>query len=158
MKKLILMRHGNADLHFNDWERPLTTKGQDEVRDVSSQILKHKDWLPSLVICSEAVRAKQSFQIFSNAYSDFKTVYVKTLYHGSMKDVVASIEQTEDSISNVMIIGHNPVLTELACKLSDDHVRLSTANAAMLSAKDEMSWGEMIWKTWNLERVLEPKV
>lgn len=159
MKKIILLRHGKAADHWGDFERPLSTKGREEVRSVSSKLLDYGDALPQCVICSEALRTKQTLEVFSEVYAknSFDTEYVQTLYHGDLSDVLASISKTRDSVDNLMIVGHNPILSELASQLSRKHTSLSTANAAILTCtSSNQSWNDIVSKEWKLERVCLP--
>lgn len=159
MKKLILLRHGKAADHWEDFARPLSTKGKEEVRGVATKLLSFTKWCPQGVICSEAERAKQTFEIFTSVFSrvSLKTKFVERLYHGNLEDLRNMISETEDAIQTLLIVGHNPVLSEFASLCSDESVPLGTANAAVLSAKDEsLTWKGLQLHAWALETVLKP--
>jgi len=159
MKKIILLRHGKAADYWSDFERPLSTKGREEVRNVSSQLLDFSSALPQCVICSEATRTKQTLEIFSEVCGKgvFETVYVPTLYHGTLNDVLSSIAKTKDGVDNLMIVGHNPILSELTSRLSQQHAALGTANAAILTQLDSVqNWNDIVSKEWKLETICQP--
>lgn len=157
MKKIILLRHGNAADYWSDFERPLSTKGKEEVRRVSSQILDHANPIPQCVICSEATRTKETLEIFTEMCpgESFETVYVPTLYHGTFGDVLKCISQTQNAIETLMLVGHNPVLSELASTLSQTYTQLETANAAILTGMTQ-NWKHITSQEWKLETVYKP--
>lgn len=159
MRQVILMRHGKAADHWEDWARPLSTKGKEEVKTVTSRLLNDKTVWPQYVICSEAERTQQTFKIFSDIYAhpQLKAVYVQTLYHGNIRKVLQTIGEVPDEVENLLVIGHNPVLSELACLLSQDQVALSTANAVVLLAQEEKKgWAHIDSDSWKLKTFLTP--
>ncbi len=154
MKRMVLLRHGHAETYFEDWERQLSSRGKGEVLITSKKILEHKNFLPQILICSEARRAKETYEIFTKVYASefYKTIFVPSLYYGPVSEVLKEFSHLPETCKNLMVIGHNPILSELASTFSSKDVYLSTAQAALLSSKEEdKEWEFAISDTWNLE-------
>jgi phosphohistidine phosphatase len=157
MKRLILLRHGHASDNIKDWARTLSQKGREEIYSTSTQLLSFKEALPQFLLCSDAERTKQSLEIFLelNKKEPLQYVYAPSLYHASLKETVIEISQINNSINSLMIIGHNPVLTELACLLSQQYLRLGTAHAVILKSNVD-DWKDVKEQEWTLEALLTP--
>lgn len=125
MKKLYLMRHskaGQTDKHMlNDHERPLTAKGEDLVPKIASYFNSHyKDSPPQLIICSTALRAKQTAGLFKRSFSN-KEIEIRTypeLYITGNDEILSVIHKLEDKYSSVLVISHNPGLQAFSVKFS----------------------------------------
>ncbi len=159
MKTLILFRHGNAQEDVKDWERDLSTVGVEEVRKVSSEILKRKETLPKRILCSEAKRARHTHAIYAELDPNAKSqsVFHQIIYHGCVRDLEFLLGDLPPEMDHVMIIGHNPVLSEFAEQLSKQPVNLGTANAAVLvSANAKGAWQPSLYEEWKLDTILKP--
>ena len=150
------MRHGDATAHWKDWDRSLSEKGKNDVTFVCSEIFKYADFLPKFVICSEALRTKETFEIFSSLHPIPKDrcVFVDSLYYGKFFDVLKEISKVPSEIQSLMLIGHNPLITELAETLSKKSLRMGTSNALLLEA--DVNWVDITSTTWNYKQLLTP--
>ena len=156
MKKIILMRHGEAETNKKDWDRCLSQTGKEEVSSVASQIIKYKNFSPQYVICSEAQRTKETFEVFSSFHSvpPECCMFVESLYYGKISDVLNDMLKTPSEIENLMIIGHNPLITELASKLSGKPLRLGTSDAVLLES--EVDWANILSNPWTCKTLISP--
>ncbi len=73
---------------------------------------------PDLVLCSAALRARETFALVREAIGDPKTSIEKGLYLAGVGRLLARLRRLADEIDSVMIIGHNPGLQELAVALT----------------------------------------
>ena len=65
MKQIFLLRHAKSDwdsLNQQDFDRPLAKRGIEEA-DLLSKHIKEKHYLIDKVLCSSALRTKQTFDI-----------------------------------------------------------------------------------------------
>lgn len=123
-RELLILRHSKSDWAaggLSDHERPLNTRGQHDAMQLAGW-LKNKSLKPDSIICSTALRAKQTVQpIIEQLGLDAHDVcYEEKLYLASLKQLLrllGSISQGED---RVMIVGHNPGLDELVSYLTAD--------------------------------------
>ncbi|MEQ9186645.1 MAG: histidine phosphatase family protein [Cryomorphaceae bacterium] len=117
MKRIYLVRHGKSDwddLQLNDIERPLTERGVKNVHEVGEH-MKQLKWVPELILSSPAVRAYESAKVIADHLevtgAQFKVD--SKLYLPDFPTVLKIILYLNDNINSVMIIGHEPSLSNL---------------------------------------------
>lgn len=121
-KTLVLVRHSKAEersLKTGDINRSLTEKGlNDSIR--MARFLLTRGLKPDLIISSSANRAAQTAEIFMqhmDISDKFLTLSGK-LYYSSAKTILDYIYVTPDKANTVLIVGHNPGISELLKGLS----------------------------------------
>ncbi|HEY7004807.1 MAG TPA: histidine phosphatase family protein [Gaiellaceae bacterium] len=128
---LYLLRHAKsswADASLSDHDRPLAPRGR---RD-ASRIAKHLPRLgcePNLVLCSSALRTRETFELVEPALGKASVLFEEALYGATADDLLACINVVPDAVDSLMLIGHNPGLQELALDLAssgDDLGRLES--------------------------------
>ncbi len=126
MKKLYLMRHskaGQTNKHMlNDHERPLTKKGEEQVPLIAGYFNTHyKDDPPQVIVCSTALRAKQTATIFKKTFKTEKNVEIlifPELYITGTNEILSVINKISEKFRSALIVSHNPGLHEFAMKFS----------------------------------------
>jgi len=126
MKRIYLVRHAksswkNPDLA--DFDRPLNSRGKHDAPLMGKQLTKKKV-KPDIIICSPAKRALRTATIIANEI-DFpknKIVVKDSLYGASVSTILNIIQYLDDSVNDVMLVGHNPEFTSMANRLSDYQV------------------------------------
>ncbi|MBA8666376.1 histidine phosphatase family protein [Holosporaceae bacterium 'Namur'] len=119
MKKLFLLRHGEAPLikGLSDFDRTLNKRGTEECLYLNKYFQNNP--VPELILCSNAIRTKQTAEIVLNNLSDeTNLIFKQELYNSSINNLISIIEDVNDYIDSLMIIGHNPSITLLAEILS----------------------------------------
>jgi phosphohistidine phosphatase len=116
MKKLYLLRHGEAESAFSadDKDRRLTLAGQrslEELRDV----LTRDNIEPEICLCSTAIRTKMTRNI---VLPSVETEYSDTIYTASPTILLQIIKDLDDAVNSVVLVGHNPAIHELAHMLA----------------------------------------
>ena len=124
--KLYLVRHANAlESPLGDYERKLSEKGNVECVDLRSFILSKKITSKNKVLCSAAQRTKETY---SNIFTTPEGVsFHKRLYLANAMDLldfICSIDSDED----IVLIGHNNGLSQLASYLTAKHIVMRTAS------------------------------
>jgi len=122
MKKLILMRHAKAQRHGDDDTdkgRPLHRKGIAAVNKVGAH-LQAEGHRSSLIIHSNAKRTiETAFGLCDYLDPQPMTLGLEALYLASSSQILNVIHGTESTIDNLMVVGHNPGIADLALELND---------------------------------------
>lgn len=110
--KLFLIQHGEATSEQVDPLRPLTSKGEADVRKIAS-FLKGRGVKPALIYHSGKLRAKQTAEIIATtiALNDLLKERRGLLPQDPINDICQEIGQ---SVQDLMIVGHLPSLSKLA--------------------------------------------
>jgi phosphohistidine phosphatase len=121
MKVLYLLRHAKSDWddpELPDQDRPLAARGVRASRDMAKR-LKKAGVTPSLVLCSPALRARQTLDLIAPALGQKVAIkYDDGLYGASAADVIKRLGAVADSVPSVMVVGHNPTIQELTLELT----------------------------------------
>lgn len=146
MKRIILMRHGkaeNLELGGEDVDRPLDERGRSQSRNAAMD-LQAKGVIADRVLCSKAVRTRQTCDIVCEVLglSTSMVMYEDDLYLAAPFDIMAHLCALPSSVNTVMVVGHNPGLSELAASFSRRIGLLGTAGMAMLDV-DIKEWPEL---------------
>lgn len=130
-----VLRHAKAARHgpSGDASRPLTGRGRRQAALVRDHLeaLGDKDLLPSLVLCSPAVRARETAEIVMPAIAEARLQFEKDLYGEDAAGVTELIRQLDPPDSRLMLVGHNPTLQEL-CEMLADPVYVDDLESAGL--------------------------
>jgi len=114
---------------------------------------------PSLVLCSDAKRAIETYDLAKAAFRGTpKVEYKSELYNASAEAIYDLVAKTPDNVDTVMIVGHNPGFSEVVSWLSAAQYNLGTAHAAVLNCESE-TWAGAIQMTngnWNLRGIVRP--
>jgi phosphohistidine phosphatase len=116
MKTLYIVRHGKAMLRATDqggdFDRQLIEKG---IRR-TTKLVEHLNKIGEnveLIISSPAIRAIETAKIIASGlhYPIAKLLIEKGLYTESESHIFDLLSQTSNDISKLMVVGHNPTLT-----------------------------------------------
>tara|TARA_B100000683_G_C12491732_1_gene554769 strand:- start:15 stop:506 length:492 start_codon:yes stop_codon:yes gene_type:complete len=137
MKKITLLRHGNSlfqDSSTNDWSRPLSPEGEKECHDVA-KFIKDCHPLPSKIISSNARRTIETVKILleKNKWDSEILNVDKELYLASANLLTEKIQSQSESINDLIIVGHNPGLSELSSSLLKQSIYLPTSGCVSLN-------------------------
>ncbi|RLD90615.1 MAG: histidine phosphatase family protein [Bacteroidetes bacterium] len=160
MKQLLIARHAKSswnDFSMEDHERPILEKGRKKSEKVTAA-LKQKKILPDLIISSTAKRAKETAAILANGlgYPIDKIRYEKTIYHADTDDIFNELFALDDSIASVMVVGHNPTLTDLVNHFSKTMIdNLPTSAVAAVTFKAD-KWEKTGSSKFKLKFIMRP--
>jgi phosphohistidine phosphatase len=146
MKKVILVRHGQAEdlqLGKTDFDRRLTDVGKLEVVRVGRQLFDEK-LSPKSLITSHAIRAVATAKIIalSLEFLESKIEINKGLYSGTYSDYLLSIQETDDEQDTILIVGHNPVISQTVNYLTATQHIFPTAGIVVINF-DVESWKDI---------------
>jgi phosphohistidine phosphatase len=113
------MRHAKAANpdRVADVDRPLTPRGHADAT-AAGPWLAGRGYVPGLVLCSPARRARETWHGVATALTEAPTVrYERRLYGTSTGDLLGAVNDVDDGIGVVLLIGHNPGLSDLSALL-----------------------------------------
>ena len=125
-KTLHIVRHAKSSWDFeniSDIDRPLKLKGIQNSYEMARRI-KIRYTLPDLIITSPAIRAIHTAIIFARVF-EFpldKIIIDENLYGAEEDSIMGLIKKTDNSISSLMIVGHNPELTNFVNRFVKDTI------------------------------------
>lgn len=122
MKTLYLIRHAKsswADPALEDHERPLNKRGHRNAPVMGKRLADMKVRVDA-IWSSPAQRAVETAQYFAKALKiPQKEIQLhERLYTSTLDDLLGEIRSCPDVINHLMVVGHNPVISELANHLT----------------------------------------
>ena len=148
--RLTLVRHAKTEPARpgqEDWDRVLEPRGQ---RDAPEMARRLKQISPKVdrVLSSPAVRAITTATIMTRelGVSAQKVQQDERLYLASPKDMLAVIRELGERSRHLMIVGHNPGMTEFADKISSERGIDNMPTCAIYTLQFEIAaWSELEW-------------
>ena len=127
MRRIHLLRHAKSswdDAGLADHDRPLSSRGEEAGRKLGAWIVE-RGVHPQLVLCSTATRARRTLELVlpsleavpSGAYQPV-VAFEAGLYHASADSLLQRVQTLDADLEDVMLVGHNPGLQDLALRLS----------------------------------------
>ena len=147
---LLLLRHAKSswvDPTLPDHDRPLASRGRRDAKRIAKH-LAGLEFEPELVLCSSAVRTRETLELVRPALGNSKVLFEDGLYGASSDELLGRIRVVPDAVGSVMLIGHNPGLEQLALLLAssgDELRRLETKfpTAALATLAVETTWSRL---------------
>lgn len=168
MRTLMLMRHAKSSWdqpELDDLDRPLAPRGR-QAAPLIARHMKKSRWQPDLVLCSPAVRVRETWQLMTPVLAptvDCKTL--RTIYLGAPSRLLETLRRAAGGVETLLLIGHNPGLGRLAVSLCGTgskkalaHLRTKfpTAGLAVIDF-DVGSWSEVAPGGGRLRAFVRPK-
>lgn len=147
MKELYLLRHAKSswdDPSLDDIERPLNKRGKKDAPLIGSILSKMKI-KPELILSSPSKRTLSTAQIILEELNLSKKILSvdENIYLASADELSNLIKNIDDNLKRVMLVGHNPGLTDLSNFLSKQGIEnIPTCGIVGLKAKIN-SWKEI---------------
>jgi len=116
-KTLILVRHAKSswrDASLNDIERPLNKKGSKDAPKMGKHMAR-LELVPEVIYSSPGLRALSTARLIS-AELEIKPSDIKIdedIYTFNRDNLLQVVQSLSDKHQKVMIVGHNPAITEL---------------------------------------------
>ncbi len=111
MKRLVLLRHAKAipaAPDFEDRDRRLADRGRSDAIRIG-QFLKEENCVPELVLCSTALRTRQTLDLVVPQLGAAPvTRLLPELYLARWLTIVNLVRQVRERAETLMIVGHNP--------------------------------------------------
>ncbi|MFV9473200.1 SixA phosphatase family protein [Advenella sp. RU8] len=137
MKTLLLVRHAKSswsDPTLTDRIRPLSGRGKHDVIKMGER-LANRGVKPDLLVSSPAVRALETAKAIGKEI-EYKKKNISVndrLYACQPRDILEIVKDFDNGLSYVMLVGHNPELTDFVHLFTDSVAYMSTC--AMLELR-----------------------
>jgi phosphohistidine phosphatase len=144
MRRLILMRHGDAEANGpqgqGDRGRPLSRAGHGSALRLGQE-LRARGLSPDMILSSDATRAVETLEdvVRGGGFTGVPVKTISILYLADPDTLLDRCHEVADSVQTLLLIGHNPGWSDAASLLSGNPVGLDTAEAAILEKSGE-SW------------------
>ncbi len=120
VKRVWLLRHVKSSWDepgLADHDRPLAPRGRKAAKRIGRWAAEN-GVRPELVLCSTAVRARTTLDLLSAALGTPEAKVEAGLYHASAAALLERLRKIPPEVVDVLVVGHNPALQELACALA----------------------------------------
>jgi phosphohistidine phosphatase len=121
MLTLSLLRHAKSswdDPALKDFDRPLSKRGEHAAPRVGAYMAA-QGLAPEFVLCSPAVRARQTLDLVLPHLAGGPTVvYEDNFYLAAPSVLLARVRRIDAKVRHVMIVGHDPGMHGLALELA----------------------------------------
>jgi phosphohistidine phosphatase len=132
------MRHATAEAktpRLTDYERPLDRKGHGEVAEMARRFVD-RGLQPDLILTSSALRTEQTAELLARGIGITAGLINKEreLYLADAEVILASISRVHSRRGHLLVITHNPGVSELARLLAPDvlHNELPTCGTVTM--------------------------
>lgn len=109
---------------MNDFERPLNKRGQRDA-PLMGRYLADRGELFDLLMVSPATRARMTAEAIAEqlAIDRERLAFNEYIYQATVSELVALLQAIADDLQNVLLVGHNPGMTDLANFLVDGRLK-----------------------------------
>jgi phosphohistidine phosphatase len=167
MLTLSLLRHAKsswADASLEDFMRPLAERGLAAAPRMG-HFMAQRGIAPGLILCSPAVRARQTLELVLPHLPDATVAYEDNLYLATGPALLARMRELGSKPEHVMVVGHDPGMHDLAVEIIGEGepqklralaAKFPTAALAVIHFKAR-SWSKLAAGTGHLELFQTPK-
>ncbi|NEV76975.1 histidine phosphatase family protein [Rhodopseudomonas sp. BR0C11] len=171
MRRLILLRHAKTERDApsgKDHDRRLEDRGRSDAAEIAAW-LAAEHLVPDQVLISTATRTRQTWDVLSELFPanrEPQVAYLSEMYSASSSQLLQAIHEVSAGINQLMLIGHNPGLHELAlaltCTCNEAERRKlsgSMPTAAVVVIDFPIAdWADASFGTGKLQHFVSPKV
>jgi phosphohistidine phosphatase len=155
VNRLLLLRHAKAAAPGSgeDRERPLDDEGRQAAARLAGWMAEHRLHV-DLALCSSAVRTLQTLDSVLPGFSPPpKTQAEDELYLADGKELLRRLRRLPETVTGVMLVGHNPGLEALARGLADTttgpllrRLQDGMPTAALVIFEVPVDWAALDWR------------
>ncbi|MGJ8661182.1 MAG: SixA phosphatase family protein [Bacteroidota bacterium] len=156
--KLHLIRHAKTEQSSQtgkDFDRKLMHRGQKQSLELN-QFLSNQDFKNTTVLCSSAVRTKETLSYLTDNFKNENCFYNKDLYLCSLQNYLDLLWKQGHG-NDLVLIGHNFGISDLANYFLDDLIELRTAEYLLITFPFD-KWSETSKATGSLSLRYRPAI
>ena len=158
MRQLFIVRHAQAETPTSsaDHERHLTQQGQSEALALGTW-LRYRGLCPKHALVSSSQRTRETFDYLTQSIAGAKDHQIELtieprLYNAEWETLLDVMHEVDDYVEQLLIIGHNPGISEYADMLAAPDGSLmrqhmakgfSTADLAIIAFEGQ-SWHDIM--------------
>lgn len=159
-RRLILVRHAKAveEDTGGDHGRPLNPRGHTDAEGLGRWLHKEK-LMPEQVFCSTATRTRETLAALGD---NLPTILRDKMYLASAGELLAQLQNADDAVRTLMLVGHNPGMHGLLALLVGEYdhetdaerviMKFPTASCAVLRL-EAASWKDVAPQSATLEKL-----
>lgn len=161
MRTLFLIRHAKSSWDnpgLRDFNRPLNERGLHDAPKMA-KLLAKKGVKPDLLLSSPAKRAITTAHFFAEAFGleADDVVQEQEIYEAAVSDILNIVNNLPDSAQSVMLFGHNPTLTDVANRFSDQYIdNIPTCGIVQIESEAD-SWKAFSEGNAAVKKIFFPK-
>lgn len=162
MKTLYCVRHAKSSWDYpelSDFERPLSARGRRDAPFIS-RIVSEQTPKPELIVTSSALRTVYTARIFSEELGipQENMRVTNELYEADIERMLSLVQSIGDEYSSVMLVAHNPTLTEFVNLICDFELEnIPTSGVVRISFSNKKNWVSIEPKSGKLVGYEYPK-
>jgi phosphohistidine phosphatase len=145
MKTLLLLRHAKSsrdDPHLEDHARPLNARGKEAAKQIG-RLIRDEKLVPDRMISSTAVRARKTAAKAAKSCGYDKAIELsEAIYLAKPAAHRTVLNDVPDHCDSVLVVGHNPGISEFLHQLTDSGEEMPTAALAVIELPIE-SWSTL---------------
>jgi phosphohistidine phosphatase len=164
--RLVLLRHAKAERagDLADHLRPLALVGRRQAGAVGAS-LRDAGVVPELVLCSSAVRARQTWDLVRAALGAEPTLEVSdTVYSAGVRSLLDLVRAVRADVRTVLVVGHEPTVSHLTATVAGPasdpsalaRVRLGMPTASYSLLEIDVDWSRLEPDCARLTRLVTP--
>lgn len=147
MKQLILVRHATAESEQfpqKDFDRALSGSGLQEARQLGD-FMREKGFVPDHIAFSPALRTNQTAGILKESLGIDSVPFtaVPSLYNAGFPFLMQYLQNFPDDFSSLLLVAHNPGISQLATVLSSLHPYQFSTAAGLCLQFDVSGWNKI---------------
>jgi len=159
-KTLLVMRHAKSswtDESLADHDRPLNKRGRNAAPRMG-QLIREQGIVPDHVACSSATRARMTAELVAEACGYAGSIQLlRELYLAPPGAYVEAAQRIDSEPERVLVVGHNPGITQLVCELAHADEVMPTGALALIELPIRR-WTELDFGVCgNLVRLWRPR-
>ncbi|MGW2643300.1 SixA phosphatase family protein [Streptomyces sp. NPDC001348] len=151
LRRLVVLRHAKSARPpgVADHERPLAPRGRRDA-PAAGRALAEADRLPDLVLCSTAVRARETWELASAQWGTPPPVrFDPRLYAADVPELLHVVREVPPEVATLLLVGHNPGLEDLVLDLAGDDLGDALGQVRTkfpTSAIADLAWHGPAWR------------
>lgn len=147
LKRITLLRHAKSSWknpELNDFERPLNKRGQRDA-PLMGRYLADRGVRFDLLLVSPATRARMTAEAIAEQLKidRDRLIFNQHIYQATLSELVALLQTIADDRQNVLLIGHNPGITDLANFLVDGRLENIPTSGVFSVELQVQSWKQL---------------
>ena len=154
-RRLVLLRHAKAEPggRVPDALRPLALPGRKQAVRVGAA-LASLGLVPDGVLCSDAVRTRQTWELLRPGLGDAvpEVLVTEEVYSAGPEDMLRLVRTSADALRTLLVVGHEPVMSAVAAHLAgpgSDSAGLAQVRVGVQTATYVVLEAQSPWADWS---------
>lgn len=138
---LVVLRHAKSGYPagVDDVDRPLADRGRRDAPAAGRWLAANAPGI-DLTVCSPATRTRQTWDLVADELGDEPEFRVDDrIYTASVDALITVVHELPDTATTVLLVGHDPGVSDLVHSLTGNGFEFKTATVAVLRGPDH--WG-----------------